>query len=121
MARVGKLVEVSEEGLVFRLPAKEKRQSEPRSSQRMGWEVIERVEVFKRDLFSVDLICVQFTCYHGEEIEIDEEDGHWERVIGMLPECLPGCLDWRTWFSKVAFPAFETNRRVVFERSAQKN
>ena len=117
VVRGGVLVDVSDDGLIFR-PSEEGQENPRMGGNRvMRWEVVERVEAFKRDLFSVDLICLEFTAQNGEGIEIDEDDEPWRRLVEQLPARLEGCLALESWFSDVAFPAFETNRRVIFDRS----
>ena len=88
-----------------------------RHTAALRWSDVEAVEVFKRDLFTYDLICVQLWTKEEESVEFDEEDPNWKELMVALPTCLPGCKPWGDWFSEVAFPAFETKLQRVFERN----
>ncbi len=84
----------------------------------MAWGDIVRAIAFKRDLITVDCICVQFTAGDGRTLEANEEMEGWESFINSMPEYLPGSKVWSECFSQVAFPAFTTNETVVFERAS---
>jgi hypothetical protein len=79
------------------------------------WPEIHSIEVFKRDLFTYDLICLQVRTKESS-VEFDEEDLNWTDLMIALPTHLHGCKPWGEWFTNVAFPAFETKRQKVFER-----
>ncbi|MBI4751699.1 MAG: hypothetical protein HY774_24720 [Acidobacteria bacterium] len=55
------------------------------------WQDITYLLAFKRDLWAVDLICIEVGTNHGYAFEIDEEMDGWECVVQRLPEDLPGC------------------------------
>lgn len=80
------------------------------------WDTIAAVDVFKRDMFTWDLICAQISGKEQEPIEFDEEDPHWGNLVTALSSRLSGCETWAEWFSEVAFPAFEMKARRIFER-----
>ena len=82
----------------------------------MEWPQIAKVDVFKRDLFGYDLVCMAVEGCDGAVVELDEEMSGWMEFIENLPDKLPGCLAWHDWFMRVAFPAFETNLETIFER-----
>ncbi len=86
----------------------------------MHWSDIQRAVVFKRDCFTFDCICLVLfrTDATGIEtvIELNEEMARWNSLIESLPKHLPGCLAFADWFSKVAFPACETNATEIFSR-----
>ena len=84
----------------------------------IGWAAIERLTVFKRDLFAVDLICLQVELSEGNGIELDEDMDGWNLFIDALPAHLIGCKKLSEWFSEVAFPAFAANPREIFLRGA---
>lgn len=81
-----------------------------------SWASVVRVTAFKRDLLTTDLVCTLFELSDGRCVEIHEELVGWQRAMGELPERLPGCPSGEDWFATVAFPAFETNTTVLFER-----
>jgi hypothetical protein len=90
--------------------------SEPACS--VAWSKIVRVVAFKRDMFTVDCICLQFATADGTATEVNEEMAGWEALTAAIPEHLPGSKVWNECFSKVAFPAFATNETVIFERAS---
>jgi hypothetical protein len=70
---------------------------------------------YKRDLFSVDLICLGFQWEDaGKEffIELNEEMAGFGELQGRLPSLFS--LRDPEWWSEVAFPAFETNYTVLW-------
>jgi hypothetical protein len=85
----------------------------------IGWKAIDRLTMFKRDIFSVDLICL-FIEFSGDcAIEFDEDMEGWKTFINALPHHLPGCKALEEWFCTVAFPAFATNPTAIYRRDAQ--
>lgn len=82
----------------------------------IAWQDVVRIEVFKRDLYVVDLICVSLLLRDNKSVEINEEMEGWDSVVDKLPEYLPGCQKFEEWFQMVAFPAFKTNSTVIYQR-----
>lgn len=89
---------------------------EPNSGQ-LPWETVNRVSVYKRDMLIDDLICLQCEWSHGKVIEIAEDDALWQPLTESLAKHLCGCKPWTEWFTDVAFPAFEANQQVIYQRS----
>jgi hypothetical protein len=85
----------------------------------IAWRDTISVEVFKRDLYTVDLICVSFHSRNEKSLEINEEMDGWESLMKSLPEYLPGCQTFGDWFTEVAFPAFKRNRTVIYHREVR--
>lgn len=83
----------------------------------MGWSRIAKMDVFKRDLFGHDLVCMAIEASDGAVLEVDEEMDGWMPFIEILPDRLPGCKPWHDWFMRVTFPAFETNLETIFHCS----
>ena len=82
----------------------------------IAWQEVVRIEVFKRDLYVVDLICLSLFLSDNKSVEIDEEMEGWDSVVDKLPEYLPGCQKFAEWFQVVAIPAFKTNDTVIYQR-----
>ena len=80
----------------------------------MPWAKVSRVDVFKRDLFTTDLVCMFLQGADQSAVEIHEEMDGWVPFIEALPERLPGCE--KDWFPRVAHPAFATNMETIFLR-----
>ena len=82
----------------------------------VAWRDTVRIEVFKRDLWAVDLICLTIVLNDNKTLEVNEEMDGWESLVDKLPEHLPGCRKFEDWFETVAFPAFKTNLTVIYSR-----
>ena|SRR5689334_3905799 len=82
----------------------------------IAWRDTFSVEAFKRDLYSVDLICITFHLRDKKTVEINEEMDGWESLVRKLPEYLPGCQTFEEWCTEVAFPAFKPNLTVIYRR-----
>ena len=89
-----------------------------KGSRSLTWDEVISINAFKRDLLVVDRICVGIELRDGSEIEVDEEMNGWDSLVQKLPEYLPGCKTFGEWFQAVAFPAFQLNMTVIFERVA---
>lgn len=103
-----RVVAISKNGILLRTPRND-------VSGLLHWSEILAVDVFKRDLFSIDLICLWLWRLHSDEpLEIDEEDPFWSEIKSALERSLPGIVAERCWFRSVAFPAFETNHQRIY-------
>ncbi len=82
------------------------------------YENIISIDVYKRDLMTTDLICLSFNFIEGKEelsLEIHEHMKGYKETIEKLPKYFP-TID-QEWFTKVAFPAFETNLTRIWART----
>jgi len=84
---------------------------------RMLWADVHRAVAFKRDLLTVDCICLFLARPDGTGVEVDEEMAGWDSLMDALPNLLPGCKPWCQCFSAIAFPAFATNETEIFVRA----
>ena len=85
-----------------------------RNPLKLKWSEIDRLTVFKRDLFTVDLICLFLELSDDRAVELDEDMEGWKPFIDAVPSHLPGCK--ADWFSAVAFPAFAANPTEIYRR-----
>jgi hypothetical protein len=85
----------------------------------LRWRDVIRVDVFKRDLYVVDQICLALVDNETSEVEINEEMDGWLSLVQQLPEYLPGCQTFGEWYQPVAIPAFEQNLKVIYERGKE--
>jgi len=85
-------------------------------SDSIVWNEIIEVTIFKRDCFVVDLICMELKT-SKEAFEVNEEMNGWKSLYSFLPKKLSGCKQFEDWFSEVAFPAFETNKTIIYNKS----
>ena len=72
-----------------------------------------------RHLYAVDRICLAISYRDGTSSEVHEEMAGWQSLVDSLPERLPGCMPFASWFNTVALPAFETNPTKIFERAPE--
>jgi hypothetical protein len=80
------------------------------------WSEVSRIETYKRDLFIVDMICLDFVVDTHEIVYVahDEMNGFSDlaaRLTHYFPSVPPD------WWSEVASPAFATKHRVLYERA----
>ncbi|RLB51688.1 MAG: hypothetical protein DRI90_22750 [Deltaproteobacteria bacterium] len=54
------------------------------------WSQVAEVTAFKRDLWTIDLICIAFTWVDGRAHEIHEEIPGFHHLLASLPEHLKG-------------------------------
>ena len=83
----------------------------------IAWKDTIRIEVFKQDLFAVDLICLTIDSTHDKQLELNEDMDGWESLVEKLPDYLPGCETLAEWFPAVAFPPYKTNRKIIYSRA----
>lgn len=83
----------------------------------LTWDEAISIKAFKRDLWAVDLICLEIELRGGNRIEVNEEMDGWDSLVQKLPEYLPGCTAFADWFEIVALPAFKLNLTSIFELS----
>jgi hypothetical protein len=91
-------------------------QTGPGTQTEVHFSDVKEIFAFKRDMFSVDLICLGFrTSEDGSYCEVSEEMSGYEELLGLLNERFGIKLE--DWFSKVAFPAFETKLTTIWGQS----
>ncbi len=95
------IVECDDDGLTHRFRKK---------TAHLQWDDVEKVHAFKRDLVTVDCVCLAFTSKDGI-IEIAEDTEGYSEVLerleihlGVTPE----------WMLTVMFPAFEPNLTQIY-------
>ncbi len=81
----------------------------------MGWEEVCKATAFKRDMLTVDCICLFLGRSDGTGLELDEEMAGWNRFVAGIPQHLSGCKPPSEWWHVVAFPAFATNLTEIFK------
>ncbi|MEM9366243.1 MAG: hypothetical protein AAGD07_09610 [Planctomycetota bacterium] len=86
--------------------------TEPAISTR--WSCVTEIVAFKRDLLTTDMICLQFQLDDGTCIETDEEMIGYRALIDIVESKFELTPD---WWSKVAFPSFNTKLSVIWSAS----
>ena len=84
------------------------------------WSEISRAAVYKRDCYTVDLICIGFFASDGS-FEIHEQMSGWQGLVEQLPRYLPGTPVWEQWWLEVVHPAFAPNWTLIFAREQTKD
>jgi len=82
----------------------------------ISWEDVVKLEAFKRDLFTVDLICLDISLNDNKVVEINEEMNGWAPLMRKLPEYLYGCKKFDQWFDVVAQPPFKLSLTLIYQR-----
>lgn len=88
----------------------------PRDGACIGWEKIEKVVAYKRDMFVTDLVCMNFITASGNGFEIDEELQGFHETIKVLPSYLPGFPEPDSYWGKLVTPAFATNEMALWQK-----
>jgi hypothetical protein len=85
-----------------------------REVYRFRWADVSRVQTYKQDLFSVDMICLDFVVDADQMVYTihDEMDG-FSDLSNRLTQYFPSIAS--NWWSEVAFPAFATKYRILYE------
>lgn len=78
----------------------------------ISWDEVTRIFTFKRDLMTVDLMCLAFETSSGA-VEIDEDMAGYREVEADMERRLAIKPDWKL---RVMFPAFAPNLEAIFER-----
>ena len=81
----------------------------------VAWNNIRKVAAFKRDLLTVDAVCLRILTYEPDQYwELDDDvAGFWDLSARLKSE-LPGYE--QNWEEHVVKPAFKENWRLVFDR-----
>jgi hypothetical protein len=82
----------------------------------ISWNKTNRVTAFKRDLFSVDCICLLFETTDGMTFEVNEDMKGWLKLLEAMPTHLSGSKPFADWIFDVASPAFAPNPTEIFSR-----
>jgi hypothetical protein len=81
----------------------------------MRWDDISRVAAFKRDCFSVDMICISLS--DGTwEIEVNEDLEGWKALLNALAQNVSNFPPYEQWFMQIAQPPFATNFTLIYQR-----
>jgi hypothetical protein len=79
------------------------------------WQEIRRILVFKRDLYTHDMIAMWIDS-HSIQLEVNETMAGWPELSSQLSRYLPTALPYESWFLKVAFPAMEPAPTEIYVR-----
>jgi len=91
-----------------------------RRIERISWDEVRFIYAYKNDCFAYDQIRLELVDARGNGVMVTEEMRGWNELVQALPEKLPGCQKFEDWFSVVAFPAFQQNMTLLYERTHSK-
>ena len=77
----------------------------------IGWDDIVTVHAFKRDLLTVDMVCLAIAAQDGSAIEVNEGMPGFADLVGRI-DAMPGTLP--AWQLDVMFPAFAPNLTRIY-------
>lgn len=100
------------DSLTERIP-KRRADASARIADDLAWPTVSSAFVFKRDLFTRDLICLALVTPDGV-VEFNECDDAWSELVAALPERLPGCVPYAAWYLDVAAEPFATRVRQIY-------
>lgn len=84
---------------------------------RFRWDEVVRIETYKRDIFSVDLVCLDFFIESREVPCRTHEDMQGFPDLRERMQCRFSSIS-EGWTQQVAFPPFATNQTVLYDRNA---
>ena len=102
-------IEISDQGVTIR--------DSKSGVTEIPWGAVTRLTAFKRDIYTVDLICLALSYDQmGREVylEVSEEMVGFKNLIEGLPDRFS--LRDNDWWIKVAFPAFVQTMMILWEK-----
>ncbi len=84
---------------------------------RIWWSEVDKIEVFKEDLITYDLVCMEFFVGVRDMVfPLNEElEGFWE-IANRIKEVFPTSS--QDWEAAVVKPAFARNPAIIYERAS---
>jgi hypothetical protein len=91
--------------------------ADDREIWRFRWDEVTRIVAYKRDLWTVDLICLDFFVASRQlTYQADEEMHGFRDMSDRMRLLFPSVGE--SWWPEVAFPAFVTNEKVLYDKPA---
>jgi hypothetical protein len=84
---------------------------------KVAWSDVVSARAFKRDLFMMDCVCLQFTLLNGTVIEVNEDMKGWKNLLSSLPSVLSGFPEVNSWLGKVTLPPFAVQLTELWKKS----
>lgn len=86
----------------------------------LEWNAVDKVTFWKRDLLTVDQICLKIESTSLKSpLLLTEDEMSWKSLVRCLDKYIIGFDS--NWWGKVAMPPFEVCEYVAFDRSALEN
>ena len=88
--------------------------SDAQTRASVRWRNVARILTYKVDLLTTDCICLLFEFIDGSPaVQVSEEWGGFDEIFGPLSAAFPTIPS--DWYLAVMTPAFEANRRVLYD------
>lgn len=94
----------------FRVPAST---GDPMTDCVVAWDELQAVFAYKRDLYTIDEICLDVFFPEDSSFTITEEMAGWHIFVQHLEPHLPLPSG---WFAEVSVPVFETKLTLLYEQ-----
>jgi hypothetical protein len=98
------IVYVEEDGFIFQFKAKQ---------EKIKWEEINTIIAYKKDLLTVDLVCIEIF-YNNSQIIITEEVLGWHHFVEQLRIVFPNIPI--NWYNDIIIPPFATNLTILYQK-----
>lgn len=85
------------------------------SKTELKWNEVNGVVAYKRDCYTIDLVCMGFATPEGA-VEVNEDMDGWAALIDAVPRLLPGTTSKENWWDNVTQPPFAANPTTLFSR-----
>ena len=83
----------------------------------VDWGRVVLVSGYKRDLITIDQICLEVEFEDGARVGYHEDMPEWEELLERLPGLLPDFPAREEWYRDVVLPPFETCETLLWRRS----
>ena len=82
----------------------------------VSWDEVDKIVVFKKDMLTFDIVCVEFTIGVKDQFFLvdDDVEGFWDMVRRIKEVFLKSNQKWEELVIK---PAFDQNLTVIYERT----
>jgi len=84
----------------------------------ISWDNVRKVDAYKRDLLTYDMVCVSFETLSEQSIEVDEGMKGFTELMEEASSALPGLTKFSDWYLNITQPAFATNLTPLYERQS---
>ena len=78
--------------------------------EHVAWSDVRRLDAYKRDVYSGDLLCLGIAAADSRVFEINEESPGWEEAGSAIERFLPGSMPYAEW--KLRLIAAESGESV---------
>jgi hypothetical protein len=88
-----------------------------KTEKNVEWTEIKTLIAYKKDLFAVDIICLDIILENETLFKINEETKGWFKFLEHSKVKLE--ITDKTWEMNIAVPAFEPNTTIIFDKESR--